>query len=114
MILIIERAQHTYVFTAFKMYRCTLNSFTTVGLIGSPLRAQKKRMLNDRILVESNDFFFFFRFVIADNKFSFSNIHAVSFDQRKRGRNLKQIKTFAVAAIIDATNWKYHRKSWPG
>ena len=41
MIFIIGRSQHTYVFTAFKMYRCTLQSFSTVCVIGLLLCAKK-------------------------------------------------------------------------
>lgn len=32
MILIILRSQQSYVFTAFKMYRCTVQSFTIVSM----------------------------------------------------------------------------------
>lgn len=32
MIIIIQRSQHSYIFTAYKMYRCTLRSFTGVSI----------------------------------------------------------------------------------
>lgn len=40
MIFIIERPQHSYVFTGSKMYRCTLRSFTGVSITH---RVQQKK-----------------------------------------------------------------------
>lgn len=82
MLFIIERSQHSYVFTAFKMYRCTLRSFTTVSLV---YYIKKKEQVLVKSWISERIFFLF-----ADNEFIFSNIHAVSFNQHKI-RNLKQI-----------------------